>query len=154
MSGATIRIQDSYTLAYPRDLVWRHLNDAAVLASCIRGCRYVVRESRCDFRAVIEARIADFRKDFHIVLTVDETHAPAAYTLSTQMQAGIFGGVDGCAEVRLEQLPIDRTRMSYQAVVSGTRLVGKLLPLVEASARRRVHEFFDRFVEHLDDLPG
>ena len=141
-------------LAYSRDLVWNGLNEPALLASCIRGCRYAERESAHRFRAVIQARIAEFRKDFHVDLVVDDSFAPGSYTLTTQMGAGFLGTVSGRAEVRLEQLQGGQTCMFYAADISGIGLVGKLLPLVEARARRRVQEFFDQFVERLGTFPG
>ena len=154
MSGTGIQVEDNYTLEYARDLVWEKLNDPEVLATCIRGCTFVERETPHNFRAVIQAHVGEVRKDFHIDLVVDDTHAPADYVLSTQMSAGLFGAVRGKATVRLEQLQAQQTRMFYRADIFGTRLVGKLLPLVEGIARRRVQEFFDEFISHLGDKVG
>ena len=151
MVDTGIRLVDSYTLEYARERVWEQLNDPGVLAACIRGCAYVERDSQHDFRAVIRARVGEIHKDFHVDLVVDDTHAPAAYTLSTQMGAGLLGSVSGVAEVELTAMGVARTHMVYRADISGTRLVGRVLPLVEGVAQRRVREFFDQFVAHLGE---
>ncbi len=151
MSGTGIRVADSYTLEYARELVWQQLNDPVMLAACIRGCAFVERDSPQDFRAVIQARVGEIHKDFYVDLVVDDARAPSAYTLSTQMSAGPLGLVNGRAEVELRALAAQRTRMSYTADITGTRLVGRVLPLVEGVAQRRVLEFFNEFISRLGD---
>lgn len=149
MSDRSIQVKDYYALGYARELVWERLNDPLVLADCIRGCSYVERSTRHDFTAVIQARIGEIHRDFHVDLVVDDIGAPAKYTLSTEISAGVFGRVSGKADVRLDSRGEAETGMSYFAHISGTGLVGKVLPLLEGIAQRRVREFFKEFVRHL-----
>jgi carbon monoxide dehydrogenase subunit G len=151
MAPPAIRIEDRYTLNYSRDLIWKKLNDPAILAACIRGCAYVERESPTSFKAVIRAHIGEIKKDFGVVLLVDDQRAPAQYTLSSTVSAGLLGKVKGQAEVVLEEIAEQQTVLRYIANIDGTGLLGKTLPLIEGAAGRRVRDFFDQFVDHLSD---
>ena len=149
MPDTAIRIEYRYTLAYPRAHIWEKLNDPEILAQCIRGCAHVSRESPTQFRAVIRAHLGEIKKDFHVDLEVDDTHAPARYSLSSDVSAGFLGKVKGLAEVDLREISIRQSELHYVATISGRGLLGKALPLIEGVAEHRVHEFFDLFVEHL-----
>ncbi len=151
MENKTIRIEDSYTLHYPRETVWQKLNDPTILAACIKGCAYVERESSKKFKAVIRAHLGKIKKDFNVDLDVDDSFAPAEYTLSTVVSAGLLGNVKGRAKVELQEVAEQQTILHYVATISGKGLLGKTLPLIEGAASRRVHNFFDQFVEHLAD---
>jgi len=39
--------------------------------------------------------------------------------------------------------------LHYVATIEGGGFLGKALPLIEGAAIRRVHDFFDKFVDHL-----
>jgi carbon monoxide dehydrogenase subunit G len=149
MSAKSIRIEDRYTLNYSRDYVWEKLNDPEILAACIQGCAYVERESPTKFKAVIRAHLGEMKKDFSIDLDVDDTHAPAQYTLGSIVSAGIFGKAKGQAEVDLQTAGEQQSILHYVATIQGSGLLGTALPLVESAASRRVREFFDKFVDHL-----
>ncbi len=149
MSAKSIRIEDRYTLNYSRDYVWEKLNDPEILAACIQGCAYVERESPTKFKAVIRAHLGEIKKDFSIDLDVDDTHAPAQYTLGSVVSAGILGKAKGQAEVDLQDAGEKQSILHYVATIEGSGLLGTALPLVERAASRRVHEFFDKFVDHL-----
>ena len=151
MENKTIRIEDSYSLNYPREMIWQKLNDPTILAACIKGCEYVERESSKKFKAVIRAHLGEIKKDFSVDLDVDDVLAPAEYTLSTVVSAGLLGKVKGQANVELEEVTELKTVLHYVATTGGSGLLGKALPLIEGAASRRVHNFFDQFVEHLAD---
>ncbi len=147
----TIQIEDRYTIDHSRDYVWEKLNDPEILALCIRGCAFVERTTPTNFKAVIRAHIGDIKKDFSINLDVDDQYAPAQYTLGTVVSAGLLGKAQGQADVDLEEAGADQCVLRYVATIKGGGLLGKVLPLIEGAASRRVREFFDKFVEHLED---
>jgi carbon monoxide dehydrogenase subunit G len=151
MENKTIRIEDSYSLNYPREMIWQKLNDPTILAACIKGCEYVERESSKKFKAVIRAHLGEIKKDFSVDLDVDDVIAPAEYTFSTVVSAGLLGKVKGQANVELEEVTELKTVLHYVATTGGTGLLGKALPLIEGAASRSVHYFFDQFVVHLAD---
>lgn len=151
MKNTAIRIEDSYILHHSRDYVWEKLNDPGVLAACIKGCEYVDRTSPVKFKAVIRAHIGEIKKDFSVDLNVDDQHAPAKYTLGSVVSAGLLGKVTGRAEVDLQEAGETRSQLHYVATIEGGGLLGRALPLIEGAARRRVRNFFDKFVDHLAD---
>jgi len=151
MSSKTIRVEDRYSLNYSRDYVWEKLNDPKILAACIKGCAYVDRESPTRFKAVIRAHLGELHKEFNVDLEVDDTHAPAQYTLGSVVSAGVLGKVKGLADVDLQESDERHSVLHYVATIEGGGLLGKALPLIEGAAGRRVHDFFNRFVDHLKD---
>lgn len=149
MAHNDIQIEDHYTLHHPRDEVWAKLNDPDILATCIRGCAYVERESPQKFKAVIRAHIGDMKKDFSIDLDIEDSRAPEKYEMCTQVNAGLLGKAKAVADVKLTALEDNKTELHYVATISGSGVLSKALPLIEGAAARRVHAFFDAFVEHL-----
>jgi carbon monoxide dehydrogenase subunit G len=151
MLKKSIQIEDRYTINHSRDYVWEKLNDPDMLASCIKGCAFVERTSPVEFKAVIRAHIGDIKKYFNINLYVDVQHAPAQYTLGTVVSAGLLGNAQGLAEVDLEAVSIGRCALHYIATIKGKGVLGRALPLIEGAARQRVQDFFNKFVDHLED---
>ena len=149
MQKTAIRIEDRYPLQYSRDYVWEKLNDPEILAACIKGCEYVERESPTKFKAVIRAHLGEIKKDFNVNLRVNDENAPARYTLGSEVSAGLFGKAKGLAEVDLQVVSENQSVLHYVATIEGGGLLGKALPLIEGAASRRVHDFFDKFVDHL-----
>lgn len=149
MTKSAVTIKDQYSLPYAREHIWAKLNDPAVLAVCIKGCVRVERVSLKQFKATIRAHIGEIKKDFNIVLNVQDDHAPAAYCLNSDVSAGLLGKVNGEADVTLEYSGDGHTCLKYVARIDGRGLLGKALPLIEGAARARVRDFFDQFVAHL-----
>ena len=149
MAKSVVTIEDEYSLPYSREHIWSKLNDPEVLAACIKGCVGVERVSAKQFKAVIRAHIGEIKKDFEIVLNVQDDQAPAAYCLSSDVSAGLLGKVNGEADVVLESSDDAHTRLKYVARIDGRGILGKALPLIEGAARARVRDFFDQFVAHL-----
>ncbi len=149
MKPGIVTIEDRYHLAHPRDLIWEKLNDPEILAACIRGCVKVERNADKQFKAVIRAHVGELKKDFNIVLDVEDDQAPAAYCLSSDVSAGILGKVKGKADVSLSRVDDDNTDLHYVATLSGSGVLGRALPLIEPLAAQRVRDFFDQFVAHL-----
>ena len=149
MTKSAVTVEDQYALPYSREYIWEKLNDPVVLAACIKGCVRVERVSPKQFKAVIRAHVGEIKKDFNIVLNVQDDQAPAAYCLSSDVSAGLFGKVNGEADVALEVSDDTHTRLKYIARIDGRGLLGKALPLIEGAARARVRDFFDQFVAHL-----
>jgi len=150
MQNNLIQIEDRYSLNYSRDYVWEKLNDPKILAACIKGCAYVDRESPTKFKAVIRAQLGEMHKDFSVDLDVDDRHAPASYVLGSVVSAGLFGKVKGMADVKLKDTGEGLSELHYMATIEGGGLLGKALPLIEGAAGRRVRDFFDKFVDHLE----
>ncbi len=150
MAENTIHISDQYTLNHSREVVWQNLNDPEILAHCIKGCAFVERESAQKFKAVIQAKLGELKKDFKVELNVDDEGAPQKYALSSEVGAGVLGKVRGVAMVNLDRLNKNQTRLDYTAVIRGGGVIGKALPLIEGLASRRVRAFFDAFVIRVD----
>ena len=100
---------------------------------------------------MIRAHLGEIKKDFSVDLYVDDVLAPAEYSLSSVVSAGLLGKVKGRAKVELQEVAEQQTVLHYVATIGGSGLLGKALPLIEGAAIRRVHNFFDQFVEHLAD---
>ena len=104
MTTQNTQIKDSYRLKHPRDVVWEKLNDPDILAACIKGCSFVDRTDTQNFKAVIRAQLGEFKKDFSIDLEVDDANAPAQYTLSSVVSAGLLGKAGGCGRCTAKSL--------------------------------------------------
>jgi len=149
MSSSVVTIEDRYHLGHNREWVWQKLNDPDVLAACIRGCVLVERSTPRNFNAVIRAHVGEIKKDFTVVLEVEDDQAPAAYCLRSDISAGILGKVRGSADVTLKVVDQRHTDLQYVAKLDGQGMLGRALPLIEGLVAKRVQDFFDQFVAHL-----
>jgi uncharacterized protein len=138
-------------IAASREAVWAALNDPKVLQACIPGCESLEKTSATEMTATAAIRLGPVAARFSGKLHLSDLDPPNGYKLSGEGQGGPAGAAKGGAEVRLE----DRdggTRLSYtvKAQVGGkiAQVGGRL---IDATAKGMADQFFNRFVERLEN---
>ena len=125
--------------------VWRGLNDAEVLKSCISGCESIEKLTDTQYAIVTTAAIGPVRAKFRGKLLLADLDPPNSYSLSFDGQGGAAGFGKGSAKVSLATVAAG-TRLSYTV---NAQVGGKLAQigsrLIDGVAKKLADEFFSAF---------
>lgn len=133
-----------------REVVWKALNDPAVLQACIPGCQELVKSSDTEMAATALIKVGPVTAKFQGAVTLSDLDPPNGYRIAGEGQGGVAGFAKGSAIVRLEQ-DGDDTILHYEvsAQVGGklSQLGGRL---IDATAKQMSGLFFKRFAEEIE----
>lgn len=133
-----------------REVVWKALNDPAVLQACIPGCQELVKSSDTQMAATALIKVGPVTAKFQGAVTLSDLDPPNGYRIAGEGQGGVAGFAKGSAVVRLEQ-DGDDTILYYDvsAQVGGklSQLGGRL---IDATAKQMSGLFFKRFAEEIE----
>ncbi|HTJ65651.1 MAG TPA: SRPBCC domain-containing protein [Alphaproteobacteria bacterium] len=142
-------MKGEFRIPLSQDVVWRALNDAAILKASIPGCEELVRESDTSFKGRISAAVGPVRAKFSGQATLSDIDAPNGYTLTGSGSGGAAGMAKGGATVRLVTEGAE-TVLRYEA---HAQVAGKLAQigarLVDMTAKKMADDFFTNFVAQL-----
>lgn len=131
----------------PREVVWKALNDPAVLQQCIPGCESVTKKSDTHLDAVVQVKVGPMKASFTGEVELSDLKPPESYRISGQGNGGAAGSAQGGANVRLEVVP-EGTKLIYDV---DSQVSGKLATmgsrLIDPMARALAGQFFEKFAE-------
>jgi len=137
-----------------RDIVWKALNDPAILEACIPGCQELIKTSDTQMTATALIKVGPVTAKFQGAVTLSDLDPPNGYRIAGEGQGGVAGFAKGSAVVRLEQ-DGDGTILHYDvsAQVGGklSQLGGRL---IDATAKQMSGLFFKRFAEEIEAQYG
>ena len=138
-----------YRLAAPREDVWRALNDPAVLARCLDGCRSMTRVGDNEFEAEIGAKVGPVKATFVADISLEDVIPLESYRLEVRVKGGVAGFANGAATVALEEMDGGAATMLRYRIrgAIGGKLAQIGSRLVEGAARRMTARFFERFAK-------
>ena len=135
-----------YHIAATRDLVWRGLNDADVLAKCIDGCQSMTKVSSEQFDTTVKVKIGPLSAAFQAELNLTNVNPPESYTINVNAKGGVAGFGKGVAEVTLVENGVETIlRYRVNATVGG-KLAQVGSRLIDGVARKMADNFFTAFV--------
>ncbi len=144
--GETVEQSGEYQIAATRDLVWRGLNDADVLAKCIDGCQSMTKVSNEQFDTTVKVKIGPMSAAFQAELNLTNVNPPASYTINVNANGGVAGFGKGVAEVTLAEDGVE-TILRYRVNASvGGKLAQIGSRLIDGVARKMADNFFAAFV--------
>jgi len=133
-------------IAAPQKVVWDALNDPQVLKVCVPGCESIERSGDNEYQVLMVARVGPVSAKFKGKLTLSDIKPPQSYALSFEGQGGPAGFAKGGAQVRLESMAGDKTRLAYDVKASvGGKLAQIGSRLVDAAAKKVADDFFRNF---------
>ena len=141
-----MRQEGEYRIAAPREQVWEALNDPAVLARCLDGCRSLTPIAENEFAAEVAAKVGPVKAVFTATISLRDVVPATSYRLDARVNGGVAGFAKGSARVELEDVGAQETLLRY--TIEGA-IGGKLAQvgsrLVESAARKMTTRFFERF---------
>ncbi len=143
-----------YHIPAKRDVVWRALNDAAVLGRCINGCQSMEARAEDEYAAVVKARVGPVSATFNANLQLSDINPPNSYTINIAVKGGPAGFAKGSAHVELTA-QADTTLLRYAATANiGGRLAQVGSRLIGGAARKMADDFFKAFVAEMAAAPA
>jgi len=143
----------SQTINAPRDIVWKCLNDAAMLQTCVPGCESFAESSPDHFNTVIVASIGPVKARFKGALVLSDKVEATSYRIAGTGEGGIAGFGKMTAEVLLADGEDGRTLLTYTAKADvGGKLAQIGSRLVSSVANKLADQFFQRFNANVSAL--
>jgi carbon monoxide dehydrogenase subunit G len=136
-----MKVTGSATIAAPLPRVWAALQDPAVLARTIPGCRSLEATGPDAYRMTVSAGVASIKGTYVGSVRLADPDPPRSFTLRAQGQ-GAPGTVDATVQVRLSA-GADGTRVDYDAdAVVGGMIGGVGQRMLGSVAKKTAGEFF------------
>ena len=144
-----MELQDEILIPAPRDVVYAALNDTETLQACIPGCEELIRHSDTELEAKVLLKIGPVKARFGGNVTLDQSNAPGAFSLTGEGQGGVAGFAKGGADVTLE----DRGEETLLIYTAKAEVGGKLAQLgsrlVLSTSKKLAAKFFDALAKEL-----
>jgi carbon monoxide dehydrogenase subunit G len=146
-----LEMSGEYDLPQKRELVWKALNDPAILEKCIPGCETLEKISDNEFQATVKLSIGPVSARFKGKVKLEDIDAPNGYKIVGEGEGGVAGFAKGQASVAL----VDEgagCKLSYKAeAATGGKIAQLGQRLIAGSAKKTADRFFENFVEALTD---
>lgn len=140
-----MKMSDEQTISAPRHIVWKALNDPAVLKQSIPGCESIIKHSDTKLEAQVMVKLGPVKARFSGVVNLTDLDPPNGYRISGEGKGGLAGFATGGATIKLEEVP-EGTRMIYDV---DAKVGGKLAMLgsrlIDSTARSLAAQFFAKF---------
>ena len=147
-----MKLEGTYTIPAPREVVWKHLMSPDTLARAMPGCEKIKPDADGSFHAELGIGIAAVKGKYHGRIQILDAVPPEHYTMKIEGQ-GTGGFVKG--EGKLVLTPNgSSTVVSY----SGDAQVGGIIAsvgqrLILGAAKQVVSQFFESFAKQVQELP-
>jgi hypothetical protein len=139
------------TIAAPRDLVWRRLNDAATLQACIPGCEELTGSPEEGFSAVVKQKVGPVSATFKGKVALEDVVPGQSYRIVGEGSGGVAGFAKGSAAVTLAEAEGGGTTLSYEVQASvGGKIAQLGSRIIGGFAKKMADKFFENFQEEVE----
>ncbi len=147
-----MKISGSHHLAVPRQRVWDALQDPAVLARTLPGCRSLEVTGPDQYAAVVDAGVGSIQGTYKGRVRLTDQDEPSTYHLTAE-GAGTPGTIRAEATVRLEEAD-NGTTLHYDADAAVGGMIGGVgQRMIAGVANRTAGEFFTAVERELSGVP-
>jgi len=119
-----MKIENTFVVRAPRDLVWRHIVDPRRMVSCVPGCESIEQKDPRNYRATVRIEVGPIKSKFNLDVSVDVEEPPSLVVSTTRGEEGTRASTLSSTN-RLELRALDErtTEVAYSADVT---VVGRL----------------------------
>ena len=140
-----MKMSDEETIPAPRAVVWKALNDPAILKQCIPGCEKITMHSATKLEAEVVIKLGPVKARFTGLVNLTDIDPPNGYRIAGEGKGGLAGFAKGGATIKLEEVP-EGTRMIYDVDAQvGGKLAMLGSRLIDSTARSLAGQFFEKF---------
>ena len=140
-----MELADEIVINAPREKVYAALNDPEVLRQCIPGCEELIMHSPTDLEAKVVLKVGPVKARFGGKVTLDNSGAPGAFSLTGEGSGGTAGFARGGADVTLtEEGGATTLRYTAKAEIGG-KLAQLGSRLIQSTAKKLSASFFEKF---------
>ena len=125
------------------DQVWACLNDMALIQRCIPGCEGIAPLGDDRHEVAIVAAVGPVKARFRGTIALRDIAPREGYVIAFEGNGGVAGFARGQAEVRLDAVDAQQTRLRHQVQAEvGGKLAQIGSRLVDAAAAKVSADFF------------
>jgi carbon monoxide dehydrogenase subunit G len=148
-----MQMQGERSIKASRAEVWRALNDAEVLKSCISGCDEMEKTSGTTFEASVVQKVGPMKARFRGSVELSDIVKEKSYTITGEGKGGAAGFAKGQAKVQLSTDGAN-TLLTYEVEAKvGGKLAQLGSRLIAGFARKMTDEFFNKFQQAVEGPP-
>jgi carbon monoxide dehydrogenase subunit G len=147
-----LKIEGTYAIPAPREVVWQHLMNPDVLARSLPGCEKLEPNSDGSYQTELKISIAAVKGTYRGRVEILDLIPPERYRMKVQGQ-GSSGFVKGEGTLTLSDEGPAATKISY----SGDAQVGGVIAsvgqrLIHAAAHQMATHFFQELAKQVQPL--
>jgi uncharacterized protein len=145
-----VEISGVYIIPAAKQAVWEALIDPTLLEACIPGCEAVQQVAAHKYTGKITGKVGPIKAGFTGDLILTNLNPPDSYTRNGNGHGGLAGLARAWADVAIETIDAENTRLAYTARTELEGLLAKIAArLVTGTAIKYLDQFFDRFSEQV-----
>ena len=146
-----MKIEGSFPLDVPRDIVWKALLKPGIISKTLPGCEELTPVSENLYKAKLNVKVGPVQGGFEGQFSLSDLKPPEGYRLKLSGK-GSTGFLEGEGEIRLEDLG-EETMLHYEITVQvGGRVAAVGQRLLDSSARSVARQGLERFNEQVKRL--
>ena len=143
-----MKIEGSYKIPAPRDLVWAKLMDPQALKQALPGCEKFEPDGSGGFNIVMKVGIAAIKGSYQGRVEIADPIPPQSYRMKIEGK-GTGGFLKGDGTLSLSDSP-EGTAINYSGDAQvGGPIAGVGQRLIQAGARQVVNQFFQSFAKQI-----
>ncbi len=143
-----LEIDGEEIIAAPIQQVWDGLNDPDILRESIPGCESLEKTSDNELAATVSLKIGPVKAKFAGAVELKNLKPPHSYTLYGEGKGGVAGFAKGGADVQLEEISENETRLIYKAKADvGGKIAQLGSRLIKSTSTKLAGQFFKNFNE-------
>lgn len=148
-------ISGDYEIPASRETVWAMLNDPEILRQCIPGCETIEMTGEDSFTAKVTLKIGPVKAKFSGDVVLSDKVHPQSYRIGGEGKGGVAGFAKGAADVHLEEVDANTTRLEYKV---DAQIGGKIAQLgsrlIDSTTKKLSDKFFDNFTQLVSEQAG
>jgi len=147
-----MRIEDHFTVAAPREIVWAAIIDPAVVAPCVPGCQGVAVVSPTLYKAKVRVQLGVIKADFNVDVEIVSETAPEEVRSRTCGEEGSrASSLTAENTLRLTGLSENETEVFYSSEAAVVGRLGKFgLGVMKKKAESLGREFAAAFKQRIE----
>jgi hypothetical protein len=151
----SMRVEDRFVVAAPRDQVWLAIKDPTVVASCVPGCQGVEVVNPTLYRIKMRVQLGPIKAEFNLEVEIlSETAHEEVRTRTRGEEGGRASSLAADSTLRLTSLNDGRTEVLYSSEASVVGRLGKFgLGVMQKKAESLGREFAAAFKQRIE-TPG
>ncbi len=140
-----MKVEDSFTVAAPPDIVWAFLTDPARMLPCVPGCESIEAIDPTHYRAAVRIALGPIKTRFNVEIEIVEQEKPHRIVSKTRGEEGSRASLLS-ADNLLRLVPTDGgTEVHYSSEAALTGRLGKFgFGMLKKQAEKLGQEFAGR----------
>ncbi|MGH9325521.1 MAG: SRPBCC family protein [Terriglobia bacterium] len=148
-----MKVEGSYTVPAPRDLVWQKLMDPKVLARTLPGCEKFVPDPAGGFKVSLKIGVAAIKGSYEGHVQITDVRPPEGYRMKLEGK-GTGGFLKGNGALSLAESS-GETIITYSGDAHlGGPIAALAQRLAQVAARQIVNQFFQSFAGQVQNVPS